>query len=445
MKRIKSILLNSDFSGLRKRKKNVFNLNINKNNKSLSKKSSFGFKQNTEKNISFYLKNNLFPTANKNLELINYYLSENKSQQKTDKLYRTEIRNSHTIIKFPSFVTKRNEKNVVSNNKFLTSYASSRKNPLIPKIIKAQRKKDDEFLDNCQIFVNLHLLLGKRQIKKKIETEKLYLDSMSTRKDYTDFILRNSILNFKTTQDTFFAHNINSNFILKGYEKYKLDAEIQKKKINRNLARLKNIKSLEEETKDVVNPDFIDYLKIKRKLRKLIFFENEINFKYDQKFFCFNKYENKINYIYDICHFPHFNNCLLKYNNEINNDIKYINELDCPNYINYKVWNNLNLKKAKIQTFKDKGINDTIIITENISIDNRNIKNLNIQSKSKNDNFNKGKIMLKVNEKLKNIKNSKFKIHFLEEIEDYFVNKIIYKNNSFIASEELKKVIYNKF
>jgi hypothetical protein len=268
---------------------------------------------------------------------------------------------------------------------------------------------------------------------------------MSTRKDYTDFILRNSILNFKTTQDTFFAHNINSNFILKGYEKYKLDAEIQKKKINRNLTRLKNIKSLEEETKDVVNPDFVDYLKIKRKLRKLIFFENEINFRYDEQFFCFNKYENKINYIYDICRFPHFNNCLLKYNNEINHDIKYINELDCPNYINYKIWNNLNLKKAKIQTLKDKGINDKIIVTENISIDNRNIKNSNIQNESKNDNFNKGKIMLKGNEKLKNIKNSKFKIHFFEEIEDYFVNKRIYKNNSFIASEELKKVIYNKF
>jgi hypothetical protein len=47
MKRIKSILLNSDFSGLRKRKKNVFDLNTNKNNKSLSKKSSFGIKQNT--------------------------------------------------------------------------------------------------------------------------------------------------------------------------------------------------------------------------------------------------------------------------------------------------------------------------------------------------------------------------------------------------------------
>lgn len=71
MKRIKSILLNSDFSGLRKGKKNVFYLNTNKNNKSLSKKSSFGIKQNTEKNISFYLKNNFFPTTNKNLELTN--------------------------------------------------------------------------------------------------------------------------------------------------------------------------------------------------------------------------------------------------------------------------------------------------------------------------------------------------------------------------------------
>ena len=53
--------------------------------------------------------------------------------------------------------------------------------------------------------------------------------------------------------------------------------------------------------------------------------------------------------------------------------------------------------------------------------------------------------MFKRNEELKNIKNSKFKIQLFEEIEDYFINKRIYKNNSFIASEELKKVIYNKF
>ena len=346
-------------------------------------------------------------------------------------------------------MNKHNKNSYMDDYRFITSYASSRKNSSIPKFGRKSKRNEADFLEKCQTFVNLHLLLGKGKIAKQVENARYQLASMRTRKDYADFIFKNSLLSFKSTQDTIFAHNMNLNFILKGYEKSKLDEEKQKKRIKRYFEKLDKFKNIDAEIKDVINSDFIDYLKMQKELRKIIFFENEINFYCGKKFFLFNKYENKINYIYDICLFPHFHNTLLKYNNEIDYEIKYINQLDCPNYINYKVWKNLNLKKANIQMLKDKGINNDKLIKNNTNIDNKNKKKLKIENQSNNIGVNNISFFNEENELLKNkeLKNkkSRFKLQLYEELEDYFINKRIYKNNSSIASDELKKVIFNKF
>ena len=36
-------------------------------------------------------------------------------------------------------------------------------------------------------------------------------------------------------------------------------------------------------------------------------------------------------------------------------------------------------------------------------------------------------------------------LQLTKEVEEYFILKIIYKNNSYFASDKLKEVVYNKF
>ena len=386
----------------------------------------------SERNISFYKKNNPFIKNSKSkLELINFCLSKKKkNNSQKNKLYRTEIQTSQRIIKYPSSSKKFNNNNNNING-FITSYTSSRHNSSIPHVFRRNSKKEQNFFEKYQLFVNLNSLLGKsKNGNNTIKRSKYHLNSMKYRKDYTDFIFKHSLLNFKSTQDTYFAHNINSNIILQEYKKLKLDTEKQKIKINKNLIRLKCLKKMENEINDIVDIDYFEYLKLKRDLKKLRFFDNEMSYKKDENFIKFNNYENKINYIYDIYHVPHFKNRLLKYNNEINYEIKHLNELDCPNFIDFKVWINLNIKKVKMQMLKDKGINDNII-SENINLDKINSNNKENEKEE--------------NDILENEEESKVNFHINEELEDYFINKSFYKSNSYIASDNLKKFLYKNF
>ena len=419
MKRIKSRLLETEIIKLNKAKKNK---SIYK--KSLSTNPSMRFNKtiSLKNNISFYKKNSQFQVnSNKNLELINYYLNENKDKSKKDNLYRTEIRTSQRIIRFPSSHKRKNN--------YITSYASSRRNN--PSIFK-RKGNVINFLES-QTFVNLQILLEKRKSLGKIKIPKYHLDSMKLRKDYAEFITRNSLLTFKTTHNTAFAHNLNTNFLIYGFNKIKLDEEKQKKRINKYFSGLAKFKKIEIELKDVVDPDYLDYLEIKKNLRNILLFDNGINFKKESFYNIFNNFENRINYIYDIEHVPHFKNRLLKYNTEISYENQHINELDCPNFIDYKVWNFLNIKKAKIQEMKDKGL-DKIVIAKQRIIGSNHKKKYKIKT---ND-------ICKVNEIEKDNKNIN-KSEIDEDLEDYFINKKIYKINSLIASNKLKNVVYNKF
>ena len=448
MKKIKSIILNTDFPSIKK-KINFFNTTKNKT-RTLPNKASIGFKHKylIKKNISFF-KKSPFPSTKNNLELINFYLNENKKQSKKDRLYRTEIQTSQRIIKFPSSNINKRNNNYIFDKKYITSYSSSRKNNLNNNNLK--NADTGNIIGNIlesQFFINLNLLLGKRKSVNKIENEKYQLNSMKLRKEYENFILKKSLLNYKSAHDTPFAHNLNTIFLLKEYQKIKLDPQKERKNIKSNLYKLENFRKYEIEKKDSINPEYLNYLKIERKLRKIVFNSNEIKYK---NFTFFNKYENKINYIYDMCHVPYFKNRLLKYNNEINKETKYINELDSYNFIEHKVFDFVNLKKIKIQELKDKGINNIILDDFKNNINNQNI-NLNNNSKIKNYNFNqddndinKDEIEINNENKLKNKKKLKLKLKMEEELEDFFITKNFIKYNPYIASEELKNLIYKKF
>ena len=443
MKKIKSKLLNKDFPNIKTYSKDKLNT-TNKNNRTLSTRGSFNYKKNisSQKYFSFNKRKNPFSSnSNKNLDLINFYLSKNKTDTKMQRIYRTEIQTSKTIIRFPSYLKNHSKNNY--NDRYITSYASSRSNSSIPKYfnINIKNKEASAFLEKCQTFVNLHILLGKRKVGNKIVREKYKLDSMRLRNDYANFILKNSLLSFKKTHDTAFAHNINSAFMLKEFEKLKKFDEKQKRRITRNLSRLEKYKAIDAELDDYVDPNFIDYLKIKKQLRNIIFFENQIKFKIDKNYFLFHQNENKMNYIYDAYHVPKFKNLLLKYNNEINYEIKYINDLNSPNLIDYKVWNYLNIKKAKIQELKDKGIYNDIFLEDSYENNSNISKRINLENQIKNDDNEE----VEIKGKNENKKNSNINLQINEEIEDYFINKRIYKNNSFIASDGLKKIVYKKF
>lgn len=443
MKKIKSILLNTEFPFVNRNKKNIFNIK-NYKSKDLSSKSSFNRRNLlSEKNISSFKNKNPFTsTTEKNLQLINYYMDKNKNNSKSNRLYRTEIQTSQRIIRFPS--SHRNKNYNSYNNRVLTSYYSSKNYFTIPRNSKYSHNKSNtiDTLDKCQTFINLTSLLGKRRSNKKIANVIYHLESMRTRKEYAELILKKSLLSYKSTHDTPFAHNLNTNFIIKEYERIKVASEKQKQRIEKYLIKFENLKNMNGEIYDDIDAEYLDCLKMKRDLKKLIC-NNEINIKEDGIYSMLKKYENKINYVYDVYNVPTFKNRLLKYNNEINYEIKHINELDCPNFINSKIWNYLNKKKIKIQYYKDKGI-DNKLINENISTDINNKKNI---SKRINHEIHKDKI--KEEEKVSKINNKKTKFKYSisinEEFEDYFINKRIYNINSFLASDLLKKVVYKKF
>ena len=232
-------------------------------------------------------------------------------------------------------------------------------------------------------------------------------------------------------------------------EKIKKQKIKQKSIFRDNLLQYEKIKKLEEEAKDVIDINFIEFSDAKKKLKKYIYSMSDKNFNEDKNYILFKSYENRINYIYDMCHIPTFKNHLLKYNNKIDYEVNYINELDCPNFIDYNSWNYLNMKKAKIQAFIDKSNKEKK--EENI-INNGNDNNNGIKYSKSIDNKIIDYINKKNEEEEKDKGNIKTENKFLrkelqltKEVEEYFILKIIYKNNSYFASDKLKEVVYNKF
>ena len=106
------------------------------------------------------------------------------------------------------------------------------------------------------------------------------------------------------------------------------------------------------------------------------------------------------------------------------------------------------MKKAKIQTFIDKSNKEKK--EENI-INNGNDNNNGIKYSKSIDNKIIDYINKKNEEEEKDKGNIKTENKFLrkelqltKEVEDYFILKIIYKNNSYYAYDKLKEVVYNK-
>ena len=457
MKTIKSALLNEEFRSVFKNSKNISKSGVKKRKLFISK-STMKIKRNnlSDRNFSFSRNNNLFLQASKiylkKLEELNLFLNEELNIPKTERLYPTEIPKLNTInessLKKKRIETFENRKRNIPNLvkcKTSSSYKIKDRNS---KDIKNKEMKQNSSIGKLQTFVNLSFLLGKKKIEKvkKIEPAKYEVEPMNIRSDYNNLIVKNSVLNFGKSQESIFAHKVKANFMIDFNEKIKKQNFKQKKIIRRNLLKYEKIKKLEEEAKDVIDINFIEYSDAKKKLKKYLYFVNEKNFNEDKNYIMFKTYQNRINYIYDMCHIPNFKNHLLKYNNKIDYEISYINELDCPNFIDYNSWNYLNMKKAKIQTLIDKakekektrknGYDNDIKYSKDI--DNKIIDYIN----KKNEEEEKDKEILGLKTDNKFLRKE---LQLTKEIEEFFILKIIYKNNSYFASDKLKEVVYNKF
>ena len=458
MKTIKSAKLNKKYPLRFKNNKSIFNLGV-KDKRLFLSKSTIKIERNnlSDRKFSLSRNNNFFLQASKKylkqLEELNIFLNEEINIPKTERFYPTEIPNIKTIITESS--TKRYKFRIKTcesrrtNSNFIKSKTSSSYK------IRDRNSKDIKSIERnqngLQTYVNLSFLLGKKKMEnvKKVEPMKYEVEPMSVRSDYNELILKKSFLNFKKSQESIFAHKVKSNFMIDNIEKIKKQKIKQKSIFRDNLLQYEKIKRLEEEAKDVIDINFIEFSDAKKKLKKYIYSMSDKNFNEDKNYILFKSYENRINYIYDMCHIPTFKNHLLKYNNKIDYEVNYINELDCPNFIDYNSWNYLNMKKAKIQTFIDKSNKEKK--EENI-INNGNDNNNGIKYSKSIDNKIIDYINKKNEEEEKDKGNIKTENKFLrkelqltKEVEEYFILKIIYKNNSYFASDKLKEVVYNKF
>lgn len=453
MEKIKSILLNNEISFLKmKNKKNIFNIFTQKS-KSIPSKLLFKKRKNniSEKYISYYTSKSPFRVfLKKDLKQIDLNLinEEDKTQPKTERFYPTSLPEMSSI-NIESPLSNKNYNYYKNKNKILNNY-NSRKNSAVStikkKILENSRNnlKNDlntiNSLEKIQNFVNLSHLFGKRKKKNlnKLDTMKFHVESMKLRKEYADLILKNSLLSFHKSQNSAFAHNLNSNYMIEEFEKSKFETIKLKKIYLKNEEEYEKAKKMEEELNDVIDTDFVEFEDAKKKLKRFIYISQEINFNEDENYLLFKKYENRINYIYDKYHVPKFKNHFLKYNKNIDKEIKYINELDCPNVIDYNSWAYLNIKKAKIQNLLDKGSIDQIEEEKN-DTKNEFIKTLekkikiNINKKNMDNNDTKNNKKIKKEKKLS------------QKVKDYFHIKTVIKINPDIASNKLKEVIYNKF
>ena len=455
MKTIKSALL--EFPLRFKNSKNIFNLGT-KDKKLFKSKSKMKIDRInlTDRNSFLSRKNNFFLQASKiylkQLEELNLFLNEEINIPKTERLYPTEIPNIKTIktessSKKHKYKIKTNESKRRIHSNFIKSRTSSSYKITDRNSKDIKSKERDQ--NGLQTFVNLSFLLGKKKEEnsKKVESMKYEVKPMNIRSDYNKLILKKSFLNFKKSQESIFAHKVRTNFMININKKIIKQNFEQKNIFRKNLLQYEKIKKLEEEAKDVIDINFIEFLDAKKKLKKYIYSVNDRNFNDDKNYILFKTYENRINYIYDMCHIPTFKNHLLKYNKKIDYEINYINELDCPNFIDYNSWNYLNMKKAKIQSFIDKSNkekkeeniisngNDNVIKYSK-SINNKIIDYIN----KKNEEEEKEKENLKTDNKF-----LRKELQLTKEVEEYFILKIIYKNNSYFASDKLKEVVFNKF
>ena len=187
----------------------------------------------------------------------------------------------------------------------------------------------------------------KKEIIKKITP-------MQFGKQYHDFINRRNRLNFNPNFNSAYIHRVNSSYMInKILFKKKSGFNTIKDKLNINFEKqqVNTEENLEMELRDKVGPFSSDLEKYKKPI-KLYFSDGiKLNLKtFHEKFF--DKYENKINFLFDDRRFPTIKNKLKKMIIDIKTAGAY--EWKLLNMIEHSTLTYLNKLKVKIQRELDE-------------------------------------------------------------------------------------------
>lgn len=278
---------------------------------------------------------------------------------------------------------------------------------------------DKEENKGCDKYVLLQKLVKIKGTKQK---QKEKSKPVNFRIDVNKKVLQKIILNFNINYDSFAIHKIYTDYIIQKNKRLTKDSKIQKEKTSvfQNLLGV-NL----DELKD--NIDFSLYEEINLLKNIKIAFNERYKLrnltKYEIEFF--KKKENQINYIFDKYQVPNIKNHFWKYERYSS----YSNELiESVNNITINVWNYLNIIKPKIQFDKDAG-------KDEISICDKEKKNEALNKSKKN-------IYLKLMESEDLVLDDKVDLH---DAESYMLDKKELKQKPHVASNELRKIVFEKF
>ena len=331
-----------------------------------------------------------------------------------------------------SNITLKNFLNQKMNNNG-TFYQTEIK-PLKKKLFVRKNFFDEE---NTQKFAKLNKIFGFKEVKKKRKINLFPENNIGEREDYKLKILRDAILSFQQCKASVFAHKLTVDYLISDITKsrYLFDTK-HNKLVSKAKKYSEYLNTYRNECVDKYTDKYIESLDISKRVKKLFMQDYETDYLSDENFSILKKYENRVNFEYDCYHVPIFKNKFLKYNKIIDSEISFINELDCPNFIDLKVWKHLNMFKIKIQKFKDMNIHNINLIKNlyfDVYVEKKEKKKKNDEAE---DIFLDSEILL---EKKEGKNEKKY------DLEDYFIYKKSIQNNVKIANDRLKNFVFTKF
>ena len=277
-----------------------------------------------------------------NSKLFNNFLLSSNRDKKNVLRYKYLNHNSHkqsaliteTYFEKKNLSHKKIKKNLTFSDSFNKEKSKIRKKTnscgkLINQIIKFEEEK--------KVFKKTKLF----KKRKPIELSDYYKEYVERKKKFNFF-------NKYSNSNSEYAHNIRVNlYINKVNESLK-----EEKKNNDKYLKIEKEKMEEEkELRDKVLYPSLDFQKISKKIKKIL--TQQSNFSKEKREKFYDKYENRINFLYDNFKPPHIQNNLTKLKFE---DIIKDKKLNLINRLGNSAINYLSITKTKLQRERDEKI-----------------------------------------------------------------------------------------
>ena len=275
------------------------------------------------------------------------------------------------------------------------------------KIKQSESKKD------CAT-INYDYLLSNRS-KSKNKKYKLKND-----KDYKDYINKRVKLNYNNNFNSSYVHKIKTDYMIHRLKKkypMKFDNEKENEYSDED-------EEMIQEKRDFVDGGILSNDKIFRKIKKVLFNQNQKHVIGQETKNFFKKKENKYNFLYDINLLPNFKNNLLK-----KEGYTFQQKLEEENFIEYKTWKYLNKAKIRMQKIKDdENFNEFVLYEEDLKA-----------NKESKDEY---RFLVSREQKISKTYKEKYESF---EVEDYLSKKKENQSSVNIIDNKTKKFFYGTF